>query len=142
MTEEQLAVRDSILQEGILPEKYNFLIINASSETSIKIKTRIDFVIVHNSNKDTQTQVKGRVNNDFEYLYVPAADPTEIQVPQSYLNRLLSSEEKNRLCMNLGLRNEQGRIRGWTSVKEILIEAGYSITDSRVNNRRYSVIEA
>ena len=142
MTEEQLEVRRSILENGMLPEKYNFLIINASSETSIKIKTQIDYVIVHNLNEDIQTQVKGRVNNDFECLYVPATEVTDIKVPAEYLNKQLDSEEKRQLCSDLNLRNEQGRLYRWTSVREFLIEAGYSISDSRNNNRRYSIITA
>ena len=141
MTEEQLEVRRTILEEGTLPEKYNFFIINASSETSIKIKTQIDYVIVHNLNKDIQTQVKGRVNNDFECFYVPATEITEIKVPERYLNKQLNSEEKRQLCLDLNLRNEQGRLFRWTSVRELLIEAGYSIADSRSNNRRYSIIK-
>ena len=49
MTEEQLAVRDSILQEYKIPDAYNFLIINSSSETSIKIKSPVDYVIVNST---------------------------------------------------------------------------------------------
>lgn len=54
MTEEQLSVRESILKDYTIPEAYNLLIINSSSETSIKIKSSVDYVIVNSTNQDTQ----------------------------------------------------------------------------------------
>lgn len=53
MNEEQIAVRQAILENFEIPAQYNFLIINASSETSLKIKSPVDYVIVHCSNEDT-----------------------------------------------------------------------------------------
>lgn len=41
MTDEQHTVREQILKNFIIPEKYNLLIINASCATSIKIKSRV-----------------------------------------------------------------------------------------------------
>ena len=62
MNEQQLAVRKSILEDFIFPSEYNLLFINAGSETSLKIKSPVDYVIVHNNDYDTQVQVRGRVN--------------------------------------------------------------------------------
>ena len=55
MTEEQKTARETILRDYKIPEAYNLLIINSSSETSIKIKSPVDYVIVDNTNPDTQT---------------------------------------------------------------------------------------
>lgn len=89
MTQEQMDVRNEILENFTLPSKYNFLIINASSETSIKIKSPIDYVIVHSKNEDTQIQVRGRVNSDLSRLYLPSNCPNALTVPDEFLSRPL-----------------------------------------------------
>ena len=71
MSEAQLEARRSILEEWVIPSQYDLLIINSSSETSLKIKSHVDYVIVNSSNSDTQTQVRGRVNGDLQTLYLP-----------------------------------------------------------------------
>ncbi len=53
MNQEQLDVRESVLKRFEIPPAYNFLIINASSETSLKIKSHVDYVIVHSGDYDT-----------------------------------------------------------------------------------------
>lgn len=105
MTAEQLAARESILKTFTLPEQYNFLIINSSSETSIKIKSRIDYVIVHSKNEDTQIQVRGRVNNDLKKLYLPLTNIEDIVVPDKYIGVKLFTSDKNALCEAMGLKN-------------------------------------
>mgnify|MGYP001024678480 FL=1 len=140
MTEEQLAARKSILENHAIPNKYNLLIINSSSETSIKIKSKVDYAIIHSTNKDTQIQVRGRVNNDLKCLYIPVADITEIVVPAEFLNVPLTSAEKTRLCEILNVRNEQGRRYSWPTIKELLIELDYQIIDGRKNNLRVNTI--
>lgn len=66
MTDEQHAVREQILKNFIIPEKYNLLIINASCATSIKIKSRVDYIIINSSHEDTQIQVRGRYTGDLD----------------------------------------------------------------------------
>lgn len=141
MTSEQLEVRRSILEEWVIPAQYNLLIINASSETSLKIKSHVDYVIVNSTNKDTQIQVRGRVNNDLQALYLYAEDSIpEVTVPPKYLGMTLFAREKKELVEALGLRNKNNRRYGWTTVKDILVENGYCITDGRCQNNRYVII--
>lgn len=140
MSEEQLSVRKSILENYEIPNEYNLLFINASSETSIKIKSKVDYVIIHSTNEDTQIQVRGRVNNDLKYLYLPAIAIKDITIPSEFLNVPLTSREKSRLCEILNIRNEQGRRCGWPTVKETLIELDYQIIESRRNNLRISTV--
>lgn len=87
MTEEQLAVRHTILEYCQIPDQYHLLIINASSETSIKIKSSVDYVIVNNNNRDTQIQVRGRVNSDLAQLYIYDSKQQEIIVPNEFLSK-------------------------------------------------------
>lgn len=141
LSEEQMRVRQHILDNFEIPAEYHLLIINASSETSLKIKSSVDYVIVHSNEEETQIQVRGRVNSDLPCLYLPNNDPTALTVPDDFLNRPLFREDTDKLCEILNQRNECGRRYAWRRpLKEQLIECGYSIADGRKNNRRYSLI--
>lgn len=140
MTDEQLRVRQSILNDFVIPKEYNLVFINASSETSLKIKSHVDYVIVHDGDEDTQVQVRGRVNSDLDCLYLPCKAPVELVVPTEFLNRKLFTADKDTLCDCLNLRNESGRQFRWRGVKSRLIERGYTITEDREHSCRYAVI--
>ena len=140
MTEEQLAVRESILQDYTIPEQYNFLIINSSSETSIKIKSRVDYVIVNSTNQDTQIQVRGRVNNDLRNLYLLNDGTQPIDLPDEFLNVRLFAEGKERLCDFVNLKNPYRRQYKWPTVKTLLMDNDYTITEGREKNMRFVVI--
>lgn len=140
MSDEQLAVRKSVLEDAEIPAEYDLLIINSSCETSLKIKSPVDYVIVNSSNPDTQIQVRGRVNSDLKKLYLPTNGTPSVSVPEEYLAKKLFTEEKNNLCATLNLRNANNRLFGWTTVKGILIDNDYSITEGRSHNRHYVII--
>ena len=142
MDDEQLRVRDIILEDYTIPPEYNFLIINSSSETSIKIKSKVDYVIVNHSNKDVQTQVRGRIDNDLDTLYLPAASTDTIIVPDEFLNVELFDEDKKRLCKEIDIKGKNGRQLQWTGVSNRLKESSsyYTLKEGRKNNRRYVII--
>lgn len=142
MNQEQLEVREQVLKHYTIPPEYNLLIINSSSETSLKIKSPVDFAIVHSLDEDTQVQVRGRINNDLSCLYLPATDSTIVNVPDYFLDCQLFTAEKQKLCEVLNLRNESGRLCGWTTVKHRIIASGYAVTEGRKGNYRFSVIHA
>ena len=143
MDEEQLRVRDVILKECKIPSEYNFLIINASCETSIKIKSKVDYVIVNHTNEDIQTQVRGRVDHDLDTLYLRAdASKTSsiMQIPEEFLGKELYSKDKEALCQYLDLRRS-GKLVKWNSIKTIIQESdSYNIIEKRKNNLRYAII--
>ena len=140
MTGEQLAVRESILKEYTIPKKYNLLIINSSSETSIKIKSPIDYVIVNSSNSDTQVQVRGRVNNDLKCLYLLNNGTEAIILPNEFIGVPLFKTDKEKLCDFVNLRDPYNVRYRWTTVHHVLLDCGYSITEGRENNKRYAII--
>ena len=141
MTDEQLAARKSILEDYIIPPQYNFLIINAASETSLKIKSPVDFVIVHSNDIDTQIQVRGRVNNDIPMLYLPDNDYSAIEVPDIFLNDMLLKTDRDKLCEILNIRRpENGVLCKWPTVKSILQQIGYYIEPARRGDYRGYVI--
>lgn len=140
MTQEQLNVRKTILSSFTIPDEYNLLILNASSETSLKIKSPVDYVIIHSYENDTQVQVRGRVNNDLSRLYLPQTDYSAIEVPEDFLNRRLFVEDKKLLCSVLNIHHPSGRLYGWTSIHQLLLHAGYQVCEGREENRRYAVV--
>ncbi len=141
MTEEQLSVRESILKDYTIPPQYNFLIINGSAETSIKIKSPVDYVIVHSTNQDTQVQVRGRVNRDLKSLYLRSDGTPVVSIPEEFLNCRLFAEDKRRLSEILNVRNPaNNRIYQWSGLQDIMIDNGYEIIHHRSNNRHYAII--
>lgn len=141
MNENQLNVRECILKNFTIPEQYDLLIINSSSETSLKIKSPVDYVIVNSTNSDTQVQVTGRVNSDLKALYIPIEGTPVIHVPQAYIGRKLFTNDKRELISVLNLRNSNNRPIGWPTIKNFLIDNDYFITEGRYNNLRYVIIE-
>lgn len=141
MNDEQLETRRSILESWTIPPQYDLLIINSSSETSLKIKSKVDYVIVHSSNPDTQGQVRGRINSDLMTLYLPVEGVSEIVVPSEYLGKRLFQGDKQALAEALNLRNTNNRPYRWPTVKNLLIESDYSVIEARQGNLRYVVIE-
>ena len=140
MTEEQQAARESILRDFTIPAAYNLLIINASSETSLKIKSPVDYAIVASSDEDTQIQVRGRVNSDLKRLYLPATKTDPIELPDKFLGVRLFTADKSALCDFVNLKNPYNRPYRWRTVKDLLIENDYSISEGREDNLRFAVI--
>ncbi|MFR7990108.1 MAG: DEAD/DEAH box helicase family protein [Anaerovoracaceae bacterium] len=138
MTEEQLAARDYILKNEVLPSEYDVVIINASSETSINIRGHIDYVVIHSSKEEVRVQVRGRYRNDLEELYV--YDKDSLEVPPEFLDIPLFREDREELCKILRQTDDFKRLVKWTKTKEKLLEEGYEITEKRYNNRRYAII--
>ncbi len=144
MDEEQRRALSVILEDFRIPSEYNFLLINASCETCIKIKSKVDYVIVNDTEKDIQIQVRGRVDHDLDTLYLLAEDSElgqVIQIPDDFLGKELYTEDKDKLCISLDLRDKNRRVRKWNSVKPLIIEnGGYKVVEKRKNNRRYAII--
>ena len=140
MTKEQLKIRDFIINREEIPENIDVLFINKACETSINIKSKVDFMIIHSYETDTQIQARGRYRNDLEqlYLYDKYVDD-EIILDKKWLNKPLYKADKDALCEELGLR-ENGRLLKWTSVKPYLIDAGYEIQDKRTKKDRFTII--
>lgn len=127
------------MQKQELPPQYDMVIINASSETSISIYGKVDYIIIHRSDKETQIQVRGRYRDTLQTLYLLNYD-APIKVPSEFMDRDLFTEEKSELCAILNIHDSNGRRVGWTTVKKKLVEAGYKVTERRYNSRRYAVI--
>lgn len=147
MTQEQLDIRESVVLNGIIPDNVQVLLINASSETGINIKSPVDYVVVNDSDPDTQTQAVGRVRHDLETVYLRDLDPSKFTyipyyaVDEKWLNRPLYTEDKEALCRELIIVDDRGRRYKWPNIRKTLIFSDFNITDGRdKDGRRYSII--
>lgn len=139
MTEEQIRVREYILNHMELPPEYDLVIINASSETSINLNGRIDYIMIHTKETEAQIQVRGRYRNDLKKLYVLDCKACE-EVPEEFLGRKLFTPDKEKLCSIMQLRTDSNAPAAWRTVKRRLLDCGYVIKEGREKNLRYAII--
>ena len=141
MTEEQLATRKEVLENSRIPPQYNLLIINSSSETSIKIESHVGYVIVDCKDEDSQVQVRGRVNSDLDRLYVTSDEASALEVREDFLNEKLFQSAKEALCEDLCVyKPGKKEIYKWPGIKKRLLASGYLLHDGRENDKRYTII--
>ena len=148
MSEEELEIRKSVVLKGIVPDHIQVLLINAASETGINITSPVDYVVVNDSNPDTQIQAVGRVRHDLETVYLRDLDSRKFTyiphyyIDKKWLNRRLYAEDKEALCRELIIVDERGRRYKWPNIRKTLIFSDFKVTDKRdKDGRRYSVIE-
>lgn len=96
MTTEQLALRETVLADETIPSDVDLLVINAASETCIKIdskKRKVDYMIIHYKDEELQIQVRGRYDGDLPILYYHDVEEANREkcrnIPESFLNTRL-----------------------------------------------------
>lgn len=143
MSDLQLKVRNTILKTRRIPDDIDLLFINAAYETSINIENE-DFrtVIVHSSNPDVQTQVRGRLRHGIDTLYLHDSDHEHVSdyFPEEYLDRFLTTKETRTIAEKMDLRNSNGQQLKWPSVRDKLANDGYTIDNLKKNGIRGYVI--
>jgi hypothetical protein len=138
MSAEQEAARDYILTREELPPQYDMVILNASSETGINIHGKVDYIVVHNQQEETRTQIRGRYRHDLDCLYL--WDNKTFQVPEEFLDCELSAERREQLCQIISIYDDKGRLCKWTTIRKRITAAGYSVIEKRINSKRYYII--
>lgn len=138
MSDEQMEARRHILTKWEMPQNYDVVVINKSCETSITINGQMDYIIIHSQDADRRQQVRGRYRGDIKKMYILDYD-AEIVVPDEFMGRKLFKEDKDRLCALLNQKRDKAKVM-WPTVSERLINEGYSITNGRQDNKRYSII--
>lgn len=134
MDEEQLKVRSVVLKTGLIPEPYNFLIINSSMQEGWNLRDPlVELAILNTTDKTEQIQSLGRIRKDIELVIkrdeMRNTLEENIELEEFYLNRELSTEERSLLCEELNILDQKGRLRKWNSVKIFLKNSGYEIEE-------------
>lgn len=142
MNELDKAVAHSIIAEDRIPDAVDIVMFNAAMQTSINIKSHLDYIVVHTADSDAQIQSIGRYRSDIEYVYKLSPDVDEaIFIPEQYLNVRLSHEDKQQLCYDLNIRDLKRRVKSWKYVKSKLIKDGnYKVEDKKSGSVRYTII--
>lgn len=136
MTEEQLRCRDILLETGDIPEPYNFLIINSSMQEGWDLTDSMVKLVIMNTTSETERiQATGRLRADMDILVYRVKREEEVDmsftIPDEYLNEPLTKSKTEELCLRLDLRNENGYLTLWPSLKKlILADSIYTIENS------------
>ena len=134
MDEEQLSVRSELLKTGILPEPYNFLIINSAMQEGWNLTDpSIKLAVMNTTNETEKIQALGRLRQDLDVLIyrVKPGEETDvfINLPTKYYETDLTSEMKEELSKELNIRSTKNSIYKWTTIKKLLKKQGYIIED-------------
>ena len=141
MTEEQYAARDYILQKEEIPPQYDLFIFNASCETSINIRGRVDYFIAHTTIPTHITQSRGRYRGDLETLYVYDRESDEpLIVPDEFLDIQLFTEQQRELRLRLSIKDEKGHYLSYNKQWERIETSGYTVDCGRDHNRHFVII--
>jgi len=142
MNEEQLRVRDYIIEHERVPDEYDYLIINKSAGTAITLQGRIDFIVVNVEDPDVVEQVRGRYRDDLDTLYIKDKNALlQVKVPSEYLNIKLSKEQRSKLCSILGPILSSKPI-AWPTMEKYIQASGYTIQRGKTGNTNYRLIKA
>lgn len=141
MTQEQLAARDYILTNECVPPQYDLFIFNKSCETSINLRGRMDYMIVHSSEEEARTQARGRYRNDLDVLYVYEPDvEQDIVVPDDFLDVYIYKEDKAKLRAQIDMKDSKGHPMPYNQLFMLVEASGYQLEHGRKNNRPYIII--
>lgn len=136
MNEEQLRVRDILLRTGFIPEPYNMLIINGSMQEGWNLyDDKVTLAILDTLDVTEQVQALGRIRHDVDFLIKKTKDENAgkfIEIPDSYINTPLTSQDKVTLCEELYILDGKGRLRKWPTIRKYLIESDYEVEDKTI----------
>ena len=142
MDKQQYAVRQHIIETASIPDDVDILLINKSCETSINIKSHIDYMVVHSSQADVQTQAIGRYRNDLDLVYLYDPDIwDDIILPEEMLNTPLYKEDIDTYIKEQDVRDEHGHIMKQPSFLKHITMWGYVVqSKKKKGGKRYHII--
>ena len=145
---EQDALLHTVLWDETIPDNIRLLVINAASETCIKIqseKRKVDYMIVHKNHNEVLTQVRGRYHGDLDYFYYHSVTDENLEkaknfeFPEELLGKRLYREEQDHICALMSMRRPKAihDHYKWPTVRKILRENGYEVSDSIKDSKRH-----
>ena len=148
MTDEQIEARNYLLNNGEIPEPYNFLIINSSMQEGWDLfDDKIKLAIMNTTSETEKIQALGRLRHDIDILTYKVrtrqVSHANIEIPIEYLNVPLTTAKKEELCKNLNIINAEGIMSTWRSIKPLINNdsSGYEVVDhiKTMNGKRSRV---
>lgn len=135
MSQEQLKVRNHLLETGELFGVYNVLIINRAMETGVNIyDEKMQLVIVNTTNKTQQIQARGRVRHDVDLLVMKTNKSEQVNtitLNEESLDKYLLKVDLENFIKIYGLKDEFRRFLSVNKFIEMLSNNNYKVTKSR-----------
>ena len=133
MSDEQKRVYNIIVTTGMIPQEYDFVIINKALARGINIiDRRFDNVIIDSYDATDRLQAARQTFNYQRHLktYAP-------QIPEAYLNRWLTIAECRELAAYMqvpsldAVNKHKGSVMTWNTLREVLPAIGYTVEQKR-----------
>lgn len=140
MTEEQMRVYNTITATGMVPQEYDFVVVNKALARGININDRrFDNVIIDSYDKADRIQA---ARQTFEYQRHLKTFCSEI--PEHYLNRWLTVDECRELAEYMAIpsldkaNNHGSKTMTWNALKACLPAIGYTVEQKQktINKKR------
>ena len=133
MSEEQKRVYNIIITTGMIPQEYDFVIINKALARGINIiDKRFDNVIIDSYDAADRLQAARQTFNYQRHLktYAP-------EIPPAYLNRWLTIPECRQLAEYMqvpsldAVNKHKGTVMTWNALREVLPAIGYKVEQKK-----------
>ena len=133
--------RKFIIENEAIDDKYDVFLFNATAETSINLRSHMDYFIAHNTNETSIAQSRGRYRGNLDTLYI--YDPEGmIVVPDEYLDTGLTRTDMKDLREQLKLRKDKkGHDLSIDDMVRRLSDYGYNVEQSKKNRRDSFIIK-
>lgn len=130
MTEEQMRVYNLIVATGMVPQEYDFVVVNKALARGININdTRFDNVIVDSYDQNDRIQAARQTFEYQRHLKTFCA-----ALPEEYLNTWLPVDKCRELAEYMAVPTLDGRnsrIMTWNMLKNCLPAIGYTVESKR-----------
>lgn len=148
LTEEQKESREYVLATGLIPDKYDILIINSAMQEGWDlIDPRVKLAIMNTTNETELVQATGRVRQDIDVLvYRVNSGESDciVDLPTEMLGVYLDVKKKAKLSEIIDIYDENNRRIKWTTLKLILQKQGFLVEDKTIREdgkqKRVSII--
>lgn len=153
MTEEQLKLRETLLETGIIPDEYDFVIINEAMREGWNLNDeRVQIVIIDDVSETNIVQARGRVRHNISLLITKSKEEVnrfENRVMQrerqtgtfeSIIGEELTYDELREVCLKFNLL-ENRKVALFQALKPVLEKNGFKFDTKRkvVNGKKLNI---
>lgn len=142
LSDEQIEVRDYLIEKGDLLNPYNCLIINKAYETGLNIfDEKIGIMVAHTTNITEQVQARGRIRHDIDLLVLRTndkklIDKCNIEIDEDLIDKWLNKEDLEVFVINkLNLTDDKGRKLTVNKLLNEIEKYNYAIEKRRITEQ-------
>lgn len=144
MNEEQLSVRKTLLEEGIIPDPYDFIIINgAMREGWNLLDENVELALLNTLDHTNVVQALGRIRKNIAMFAVRVRGEASVEVRvmrrneslriiEGLLGKQLTTEDKNKVAKDFGIRRDNGSLIKWDTISKTIINNGYNVDNKTI----------